>query len=193
MKKAFLLLAVMLTTAIAAHAQVSIGVRAGANYAGFDGTSANENYDRIWGFHGGLTANFAVVEDFFSIQPEVLYSMKGGELKTDVDKWKVNYIDIPVLGKINAGPLYFEAGPQLSIRAGGEVTGPVANPNKDIMKRTSFGYAAGIGVAATAIGASIGVRFNGDISKLYDKDITYGNFRNSVFMLTLGFAFPGSR
>ena len=31
----------------------------------------------------------------------------------------IKNIDIPVLARVNAAPLYFEAGPQLSVRAGG--------------------------------------------------------------------------
>ncbi|WP_114781925.1 porin family protein [Botryobacter ruber] len=191
MKKAFLLLAVMLTTAIAAHAQVSIGVRAGANFSGFAGEGAKDNeLDMIWGFHGGLTANFAVVEDFFSIQPEVLYSMKGAENEANTEEWKVNYIDVPLLAKVSAGPLYFEFGPQFSLKAGGETVG--TTHTKENFKRGAFGYAAGLGLAATGLGASVGVRYTSDFTKLY-KDESHPNFRNSVFMLTLGFAFPGSR
>ena len=191
MKKAFLLLAVVFTTAVAAQAQVKIGVRAGANFSGFAGEGAKDNeLDMIWGFHGGLTANFPVVEDFFSVQPEVLYSMKGAENEASTEEWKVNYIDVPLLGRFNAGPLYFEFGPQFSLKAGGEAVG--TTHSKDDFKRTAFGYAAGLGFSATAIGASVGVRYTSDFTKLY-KDDTHPDFRNSVFMFTLGFAFPGSR
>lgn len=44
---------------------------------------------------------------------------------------------------------------------------------------------------ATPLGLSVGVRYNGDISKLYDNS-NAPNYRNDVFMLTLGYMF-GSR
>ncbi|WP_018479878.1 porin family protein [Pontibacter roseus] len=195
MKKTILLLVLAVTTMVAAHAQgPRIGIRAGANYSGFSGSDA-DNLDRIFGAHGGLTANFPMTTDnFFSIQPELLFSMKGAETSDDVFKIKVNYLDVPVLGRVNAGPLYFEAGPQVSVRISGDVeqNGNNIQDNLDEFKRASFGYAAGVGLSATPLGLSIGVRYNGDVSKLYD-DSSAPNFRNDVFMLTLGYLFGGAQ
>ncbi|WP_244554778.1 porin family protein [Pontibacter indicus] len=194
MKKRILMFVLAMTTVVAAHAQgPRLGIRAGVNYAGFGGSDA-DNLDRIWGGHAGLTANFPLSTDnFFSIQPELLYSMKGAETSADDVKWKINYLDVPVLGRVNAGPLYFEAGPQVSFRIGGEVdvNNTTITDDLDDYKRTSLGYAAGVGLQATPLGLSIGVRYNGDISKLYD-NTDVGNYRNDVFMLTLGYLF-GSR
>lgn len=194
MKKRILMFVLAMTTVVAAHAQgPRLGIRAGVNYAGFGGSDA-DNLDRIWGGHAGLTANFPLSTDnFFSIQPELLYSMKGAETSADDVKWKINYLDVPVLGRVNAGPLYFEAGPQVSFRIGGEVdvNNTTITDDLDDYKRTSLGYAAGVGLQATPLGLSIGVRYNGDISKLYD-NTNVGNYRNDVFMLTLGYLF-GSR
>ena len=193
MKKRILMLVLAMTTVVAAHAQgPRLGIRAGVNYAGFGGSDA-DNLDRIWGGHGGLTANFPLsVDNFFSIQPEILYSMKGAETSADDVKWKINYLDVPVLGRVNAGPLYFEAGPQVSFRVGGEVDVNNTTITEDLgdYKRTSLGYAAGIGLQATPLGLSVGVRYNGDISKLYD-NTNIGNYRNDVFMLTFGYLFGG--
>lgn len=191
MKKTILLFALALTTMVAAHAQgPRIGIRAGVNYSGFAGSAA-DGLHRIWGAHGGLTANFPVSADnFFSIQPEILYSMKGAENSDDTWKVNGNYLDVPVLGRVNAGPLYFEAGPQFSVKLSDNLDG---NPPfmADEFKSTSFGYAAGVGLQATPLGLSVGVRYNGDVSKLYD-NTSLGNYRNDVFMLTLGYLF-GSR
>lgn len=190
MKKRILMLVLAMTTVVAAHAQgPRLGIRAGVNYAGFGGSDA-DNFDRIWGGHAGITANFPLSADnFFSIQPELLYSMKGAENDGNTWKVKVNYLDIPVLGRVNAGPLYFEAGPQLSVKISDDREG-TAPPTEDV-KRTGLGYAAGVGLQATPLGLSIGVRYNGDISKLYDNS-NAPNYRNDVFMLTLGYLF-GSR
>jgi hypothetical protein len=38
----------------------------------------------LFGFRGGLTTNFAV-NDVFSIQPEVLYSMKGNKSESSLN------------------------------------------------------------------------------------------------------------
>jgi hypothetical protein len=58
-----------------------------------------------------------------------------------------------------------------------------------MFKRTSFGYAAGVGLASAPLGLGIGVRYNGDISKLVDEDGA-SDFRNDLFMLTISYMLP---
>ncbi|WP_266203156.1 porin family protein [Pontibacter kalidii] len=190
MKKTLLLFVFVLATVVAADAQ-RIGIRAGVNYAGLTGDDVPAT-DRMFRFHAGLTSKFFLTTDeFFAIQPEVLFSQKGGESENDDFKIKLSYIDVPVLAHINAGPIFFEAGPQVSFRVGGdiEVNGVNIDDDLDQFKRTSLGYAAGVGFAAP-MGLNIGVRYNGDISQLNDDD-NAPEYRNSVFMLTLAFTLPG--
>ncbi|WP_276499805.1 porin family protein [Pontibacter litorisediminis] len=190
MKQTLLIFALLLTTAFAADAQ-RIGIRVGANYAGLTGDEAPAT-DRMFRFHAGLTSKFFLTTDeFFAIQPEVLFSQKGAESDDDAFKIKLSYIDVPVLAHINAGPIFFEAGPQVSFRVGGdiEVNGNNIDDDLDQFKRTSLGYAAGVGFAAP-MGLTIGVRYNGDISQLNDVDDA-PEYRNSVFMLTLAYTLPG--
>ncbi len=185
MKKYLALFVFALVTTLSAHAQVGIGLRVGANYSGFQGEDTNLLGDpgRIFGGHAGLTANLPLSADnFFSIQPEVLFSMKGAESMDE--ELRLYYVDVPLLARINAAPLYFEAGPQLSVRVGDN-----AEDDLDDFRTTGFGYVAGVGIG-TPMGISIGVRYNGDISKIYDEaDV---KVYNDVFMLTLGYTF-GSR
>jgi hypothetical protein len=195
MKKTLILFVLALVTTVTVQAQMQapkIGIRAGANYSGFSGDQA-DNLDRMFGFHAGITSQFTLTsDDFFAIQPELLFSTKGAESKDDKTKWKISYLDVPVLARVNAGPLYFEGGPQASFRVGGDIEENGVNKvdNLDMFKRTSFGYAAGIGLASTPMGLSLGVRYNGDVSKLYDNE-NVSDARNNVFMLTLGYTFSG--
>ncbi|TPE45143.1 porin family protein [Pontibacter mangrovi] len=192
MKKLFLLFAFTLATIFAAQAQAQIGIRAGVNYSGLTGDEMDAT-DRLFRFHAGLTSKFFLSSDeFFALQPEILFSQKGGESKDDNYKLKVSYIDVPVLAHINAGPIYFEAGPQVSFRVAGEteVGNTTYDDDIDQFKRTSLGYAAGVGLAATTLGLNVGVRYNGDISQLNDNDHA-PEFRNSVFMLTLAYMLSG--
>ncbi|MFD2512688.1 porin family protein [Pontibacter locisalis] len=195
MRKIIILFVLAIVTTVSAQAQMQtprFGIRAGANYSGFSGDNA-DNLDRMFGFHAGITSQFMLSsDDFFAIQPELLFSTKGAESKDDNTKWKISYIDVPVLARINAGPLYFEGGPQASFRVGGdiEVGGNNIVDDLDMFKRTSFGYAAGVGLASTPLGLSLGVRYNGDFTKLYEED-NVSDARNSVFMLTLGYTFSG--
>jgi len=190
MKHTLLIFVLMLATVFAANAQ-SIGIRAGVNYTGLTGDDQIAS-DRMFRFHAGLTSKFYLTSDeFFAIQPELLFSLKGAESDDDDYKIKISYLDVPILAHINAGPIYFEAGPQVSFRVGGDVefNGNNIIDDLDDFKRTSLGYAAGLGFAAP-MGFTVGVRYNGDISKLYDND-DISDARNSVFMLTLAYTLPG--
>lgn len=183
MKKTLLVFVFILTTVIAADAQTRFGLKVGANYSGITGDDAGSS-NRIFGGHAGLTANIPVSADnFFSVQPEVLFSMKGAEYSNN--DLRLYYVDVPVLARINAAPLFFEFGPQLSINVGDNEE--MDGLDRDY-RRTGFGYAAGIGIG-TPMGVNIGLRYNGDISKLYDEGDA--KLFNDVFMLSLGYTFGG--
>ena len=217
------------TSFSAAHAQgVRLGLRAGANYSNLAGNIKNEEtYNNKVGFLGGVMLNFDVTGDgFFSVQPELLYSQKGFENKpTEYNntiagigykekregKVNYNYLDLPVLLKINAGGLYFEGGPQVSYLLSSnnatkttrtntltDKTETLDSQNKnDVsgLKRTELGYAAGLGYQAEN-GLSLGLRYTGAFSDFVKSDNgTYfngdlRNARHSAFQLSLGYLIP---
>ena len=220
-KKLFFAAALMIGSFTAAQAQATFGVRGGANLSNLSGDLRDEDmFENKVSFHGGVILNFPVVEDFFSIQPELLYSRKGfkssGVEYTNLflqqrrreGSVNYNYLDLPVLGRINAGPLYFEMGPQLSYLlsvnnetevfdgSGNRISSTQNERSKDGLSQFEIGYAAGIGFAATN-GISLGVRYNGAFTD-FVKDENYfegdlSNARHSVFMLTLGLRFPSGQ
>ncbi len=208
-------------TAFAAQAQTaSFGVRGGANISNLSGDLRNEDrFENKVGFHGGIFANFGIVDDFFSIQPELLYSSKG--FKNEESEYTVlnqtyrregksnyNYLDLPVLAKIKAGPLYFEAGPQASyLLSVNNETKTYINDNlqstnrdeksKEGLSEFEVGYAAGIGFTSRNNAISFGVRYNGSINDFVKEDVNFEgdltNARHSLFMVTVGFGIPTSR
>lgn len=186
MKKYLILFVFALVTTLSAQAQ--IGIRVGANYTGYrgDDLSQRANRERVFGGHAGIYAMVPLSADnFFSLKPELLFSMKGTQydLAGKNHNERLYYVDVPVLAHVNAGPLYFEGGPQLSILAGDDA-------EKDLeYRRLGLGYAAGIGIG-TPMGVSIGVRYTSDFSKLLDNN--EAQVYNDVFMLTLGYTL-GSR
>lgn len=201
MKKTYLALALMLGVASAAQAQsATFGIKAGASLTNYTGKGA-DGADYKFGFHGGLVANLAV-NDAFSIQPELLYSMKGAKttinfLGTNVNfKETLHYIDVPVLAHINAGGLFFELGPQVGflVAAKGSIDANGQSDSGDIksdFKTVDFGYAAGLGYQV-ANGPGIGLRYNGgfiDVSK-NDSNSDYAT-RNGAFQLYLTYMFGG--
>lgn len=206
MKKVFL--SVLLTAGVASfsHAQgVKLGLRAGANltrYAG-EGKEVIENISgqdmkMLVGFHGGLTLNAPLTSDgFFSLQPELLYSQRGFRLEDGDDKFTVrsHFVDLPVLARINADGLIFEAGPQIGYLLASKNKLEASGSNEedtdlDGYNRFNIGYVAGVGYQF-ASGPSIGVRYNGGINDIFEDSDDDTKSRHSVFQFTLGYTFGG--
>ena len=202
MKKTVLFLTIALGAAGAAQAQsISYGVKAGASLTNFTGKGVEDAKNKF-GFIGGLVANFAV-NDIFSVQPEVLFSMKGAKAEAQLTgsptvtrKVKLSYIDVPVLAHINAAGLFFELGPQIGFLASAKGTLEAQGQSftqdiKDEVKNVDFGYAAGLGYQMKN-GPGVGLRYNGGFTDL-SKDVTTndGAVRNSAFQLYLTYMFGG--
>ena len=230
MKKTAIVAAALLAWAAVSSAQaqgIRLGLRAGANYSNLAGNIKNEDtYNNKIGFLGGVMLNIPIVADgFLSLQPEVLYSQKGFENKpteyasfmgTQKREGSVNYnyIDVPVLLKVRASGLVFEAGPQYSyllnsnnqtktttIPTIGNPTVSESQDKTDVsrLNRNEIGYVAGVGYEA-GNGLSLSLRYNGSFSKLmksgtyydgnsyFDGDLT--NARHSAFQLSLGYLIP---
>ena len=216
MKKIAFLLFTALTISFASQAQ--IGVKLGANLSNLAGDLQDEdNFQNKLGFVGGVTYNIPLSSDnFVSIQPELLYSRKGykrsdftttnattGQQLRYEGKVNYSYLDLPVLLKINAGPVFFEAGPQfsylLSIKDNTEVTDVATGVDfesynridKDALAEFEVGYAAGVGVQIP-MGLTLNLRYNGSVSALAkdDNNDELANGRHSVYQATIGFKLP---
>ena len=221
MKKLFIACAFVLGTFTAAQAQATFGVRGGANLSNLSGDLRDEElFENKVSFHGGVTLNFPLVEDFISLQPELLYSRKGfktsGEEYTNLLLQKrrregsvnYHYLDLPILANINTGPVYFELGPQLSYLlsvnnetevydgSGNLIASSRDEKSKEGLADFEIGYVAGLGFRASN-GISLGLRYNGAFSDFVKEDVNFegdlSNARHSVFMLTLGLRFPSGQ
>jgi Outer membrane protein beta-barrel domain len=212
------LLALLLLGGASAHAQgLRFGLKAGANLSNLAGDLTNEDrYENKLGFHGGAMLNIGLLDDgFLSVQPEVLFSQKGfqfadTEFNLLGNKFKFegertyNYIDVPVLLKVKASNLYFEAGPQYSYLLkvkddsrsslnGNTYQSTNGTQNLDNVNRNEIGYAAGLGYQSEG-GLMLGLRYNGsftDFAKDGYADSDLRNARNSVFQASVGYLLPG--
>ncbi|MDO7848280.1 porin family protein [Hymenobacter sp. M29] len=192
MKKVILSLALAAGISASASAQATIGLKAGASLTTLGGADASDVSNKF-GFHGGLVANLPF-GDALSLQPEVLYSMKGAASSAN-SKYKINlnYIDVPVMLQYNADGLFFEAGPQLGILASAKSTDGTTDVDiKSSLNTIDFGYAVGLGYKVSS-GAMIGLRYNGGITSI-DKEesgTTAAKIRNNAFQLYVGYMFGG--
>jgi opacity protein-like surface antigen len=194
MKKVLFSLGLLVSVSAAAQAQgVTFGIRGGisaATLSGDDDKFGNKQSTYNYGLAGlgGVTANFAI-SDMFSVQPELLYNLKGTQINEGHDRLDLHYIDLPILLKVNAEGPYFEAGPQvgylISAKLGGDTKTRIETKS---LQGLSLGYVAGVGYQLTS-GLSLGVRFNGGISSVGKDDDRYDQQRNQVFSFVAGYEF----
>lgn len=219
MKKTLILAGALATAAMfsaqQSHAQgIRFGLKAGANLTNLSGSIENDGfYKNKVGFVGGAMLNVGLLADgFLSLQPEVLYSQKGYKYDESAvfntvsysGKSTYNYIDVPVLLKLNAGGVFFEAGPQYSYLlnvkddsqqsiAGVVNTNYTADRSLDRVNRNEIGYVAGLGFQSNG-GFLLDVRYNGsftDFAKDGYQNNDLRNARNQVFQASVGFLLPG--
>jgi hypothetical protein len=104
-----------------AHAQ--LGVKAGLNVAelaGRDGESAS--YKTF--YHVGIFYQAKLLGPL-SVQPEVQYSLAGGNLESAFTDYatRLHYVTVPMLAKLTLGPVFVEAGPQFGFLVSAEQSG----------------------------------------------------------------------
>lgn len=144
MKKTIFLFAALTVAAIfmstkSALAQAKYGPIAGLNLSNLSGDDVDSDGMLIGG-HVGAFFN-AGITDFLMIEPQLLFSMKGAQGKSD--DTKMNWIEVPVWVRYEMeSGLNFNAGPYIGFLLSADA-GDV--DVKDFYKSTDFGLGAGIG------------------------------------------------
>lgn len=189
---------------------VTFGAKAGLNFATLDITDSN--IDGRTSFHLGITAEFEM-SDTFSIQSELLYSAQGatedaGEtigttVYNDDYKFKLNYLQIPVMAKFYVSEdLSLEVGPQIGFLLSADVendystidngtvldSGSTEIDYKDFMKSVDFGLNFGLGYKLDS-GLNFGLRYNLGLNDVYDVDGSNVEIKNRVLQLSVGYNF----
>jgi hypothetical protein len=225
MKKALLLIVAVFAFTFANAQGFKFGVKAGWNYSSVSGGDKDSFGDPDYknSYHFGIMPDFRF-GGMFGLRPEILYSSKGYQLNTassftdasgttDIDveqKTNLNYLSVPILFEVNAGPVFFELGPEfaymLAVTQETKTKTDRPGDNNDTSKDEKhtdkdalglngfdFGYVAGIGVNLPA-GFGLGLRYNGGFISIFDKKDVNGddiNVKNSTFMLSLNYTFGG--
>ncbi|CAN5385775.1 porin family protein [soil metagenome] len=131
---------------------LSWGLTGGVSIADFYGDDVGGTETKA-GFTGGIFFNYRV-SDYFSIQPEALYTMKGSEVNSGIygqertTEYELGYIEIPVLLKLhipnqNIITPNIYAGPNVAFNVNGDAN------DRDIdddLKDVDFGLSFGGGV-----------------------------------------------
>ncbi|WP_297970340.1 porin family protein [uncultured Capnocytophaga sp.] len=209
MRKIALLIALTFFGLTQANAQ-NFGFKGGYNYSSFNGEVAKDNTLKgLSGFYVGALLELPL-GDVLSLQPEVIYSRQGaaweqkdilGEFKKDL---KLDYLNIPVMAKVNLGPLFLQGGvqfgflvgkPEVSYTRGAQRSSHELD--KDAYAAFDFGVGAGLGVNLNQH-FFIEARYTHSLTNALDPDNNSlknarisddNNFKNAVLSVGLGVKF----
>ena len=191
----------------------NFGVKAGYNYSTLSGeTSSISTIEGLSGFYiGGLVE--LPISNMLSIQPELIFSRQGVDLRqglknlsirTDTSEIRLDYLNIPVMAKVNLGPIFLEGGVQFGFLVNKpKVDSYIANVylrnllDKDSYNSFDFGVGAGLGVKLNQH-FFVETRYTYSLTNVFDPNDKHfksslisdrDNFKNSVFSIGLGMKF----
>ena len=191
MKKLFTVIIILGISMMINAQDVKFGLKGGVNFASFSGKDV-ENVDSKTAFHVGVLAEIPLL-DKFSLQPELLYSVQGIKENDDNAEFKLNYLQLPLMGKYYVTDEFsFEAGPQVGflLSAKAKVEGEGEGDIKDNMNKTDFGLNFGLGYTL-GNRLNVNARYNFGLSKIYNKDTFLSDIKayNSVIQVSVGYIF----
>lgn len=175
---------------------ISVGPRVGVNFATQKVSGSDDDFADDWnddvksngGLQIGAVANI-MVNEMFSIQPELLYVQKGYKFEEDEVsvKGKYGYLEAPILAKISFGTEQLQgfvtAGPTIGYWMSGKDTYEFEgeeeeeevefdNDDDGVENRTELGGSIGLGLAyKVGAGAlNFDVRYGAGFSSIYDSE-----------------------
>ena len=174
--------------------KLGIGVKAGFNFATVSQGDLKNAPDARTSIYIGIHYEIPIIEDVFSIQPEVIYSQQGFEKQYIIaeerlkSKYKVDYVTIPVLARyyIVRG-FSFDAGPQFSLRIKDEFERDATDSETTFLQKTNtfdIGIASGISFQFDS-----GIFINGRYNRGFREIIEDSKAKNVVIQFGLGYKF----
>lgn len=207
MKTIKILSFIFLLTISTAYAQEStVGIKGGINFSGMYTKEINDK-NLNPGFHIGVFNKISIT-DFFAIQPELLYSVKGVKYTYDdfadgITKFNLNYIDFPVKLVFNLSENFsLQAGPYFSylinakIKTDAEVLNFFDITSEDEIDRENFntidyGIVAGLGFDLDPL--IFGVNYNLGLNNIAKDDKfshdMLGDAKNTAIQVYVGIIF----
>jgi Outer membrane protein beta-barrel domain len=184
---------------------LKFGIKGGVNFSNLYTDNVEDN-NVLTGFNAGVFAKLPITETF-AIQPELLYTTKGSELKYNnafvngTSTFRLNYLELPVLLVINlTNNFNLHAGPYVAYLLDGKATNNAQGTLFDIennLKNEDYnkfdtGLSVGVGFDTDQIG--FGVRYNYGLQKVGKErnflgtNYTFPDGKNSVINLYLSYS-----
>jgi len=171
------------------QAQTYFGVKVGANYTSFRGDVNQIDYKPS--FHVGGVAEITM-NDSFSFQPEILYSVQGYQIKDSTSiRTNYNYIQIPLMLKYFVKDLVtLDAGPQVGYLVSTTQTNgyeEIIGNQKELSNSLDYGFNLGATYEMDS-GIFIQARYNFGLANVLKKE-SNAKVYNSVIQLSMGYKF----
>lgn len=204
LKKITLAIILALGTSTIANAQgpdgTKFGIKGGVNLSNLY-TEDVDDQNVLLGYNLGIFIEMPITSKV-SLQPELLYTTKGAELKYDnafaqgTGKFRLNYIELPLLLKLNVTEKFnLHFGPYAAYLIDSKITNEDANGNinfesdidRDDLNKLDFGLAGGFGINFGGFG--VGARYNYGLSTvgkektILGQSYTFPDSKNSVLSL----------
>jgi hypothetical protein len=185
--------------------KAKFGIKGGLNLTTLYSSDVSTSHMKA-GFNAGIFAKLPVTRGF-SIQPELLYSLKGAKSSYDnfvqgsgEYRFNLGYIELPVLAVVNLGPNFnLQAGGYAAyltnanvknVSNNGDVQG-ATDLNADNFNRWDFGLAGG--AAFDIENFTIGARYDYGLNKIGKSGNLSETFaqgmKNAGFSFYIGFGF----
>ena len=188
--KTFLILIFGLLSMQIARSQIKFGVKAGLNITNLNisGQNVSSGIEPRGDLHAGLIANVHISKSF-DIQPEVIYSSQGGNIKDSTGSLKYDYINVPVLLQYHVvSGIFIETGPQLGFLISSKYSSEhIQLDTKNQSKTTDFSWAFGVGYKMPVVNLGLDLRYNLGISNT--STVPPFVAKNSVFQFGVFFLF----
>ncbi|MCC9168363.1 porin family protein [Pontibacter harenae] len=213
MKTEIFVITLLFTVAFSAQAQYSrFGAKIGGaltSAVGSDAPSSNINYKA--GMHGGLVYTYEFISRI-AFQTEMLYSRKGftydnysvSESEAYAGDLILDYVEVPLLFKLQKAALFVEAGPYVGYLFNEEsnvnlisTTDPTPGGTEPLVlgeqyfsksqfNTFDYGYTVGIGLALQN-GLFMSLRNTGGLRSFRSDDLSQ---RNMVWQFSIGYLLP---
>ena len=143
----------------------------------------------------GAIAEIPLIDDSFSIQPEVIYSRQGFERDYSflgnnyTAEYQLDYINVPILAKLYIVKGFsIEAGPQFGFKINEKIDldNNDGNAGEELDEVNDFDMSLAAGLTFQFDG---GLFINGRYNHSFNEVIKDTDAKNSVFQVGLGFKF----
>lgn len=186
MKKTIIIAAICMAALPAFSQGVHWGIKAGLNVSDISSNGPDVLSSRL-GFHGGGLAHIHI-SPHFAVQPELLYSNQGAEIDDSDEKYKLAYLNMPVMAQymFNNG-FRIQTGPQIGLLLKGtRDDGDNEVDIKDNLETIDFAWSFGVGyIFKSRIG--IDARYNLGLIDIAENPAV--DYKNRVFQVGLFYQF----